>query len=81
MTRWESVCLGFLIEEKGGAGLCRPGSLPMGYLSGRESASSGDQGFSPKVGLVLKTRNKSFPLGIGAVVDVVRPSNQLAVYK
>ncbi len=63
------------------AGLCRPGSFPMGYLSGRESARSGDQGWSHKVGLMLKASDKSFPLGIIAGVDVVRLSNLLMAHQ
>ncbi len=40
-----------------------------------------DGGWSPKVGLMLRASDKSFPLGIGAGVDMVRLSNLLAVYK
>ncbi len=63
------------------AGLYRPDNLPMGYLSRRESANSGDWGWSPKVGLVLRVSDKSFPLGIGRGVDMARPSNLLVSYK
>ncbi len=79
VREWEAFVWGG--SCKGVAGLSRPGSLPMRYLGGKESVNSGDRGWSPKVGLMLRVSDKSFSLGIGAGVDMVRLSNLFAGYK
>ncbi len=47
----------------------------MEYFSERESANSGNRGWSPKVRLVLRVSDKSFPVSIDAGVNLVHPFN------